>query len=60
MTVLDLSFNADLSDNHSRIFNNLAKLKMKTGLTPNILARFAICVSIKDRSVPNPDELSGL
>ena len=36
--------------------HNLAKLKMKTGLTPNILARFAICISIKDRLVPNPDE----
>ena len=31
---------------------------MKTGLTPNILARFAICISIKDRSVPNPDEFN--
>ena len=31
-------------------------LKIKTGLTPNILARFAICMSLKDRSIPNPDE----
>lgn len=36
--------------------NNLAMLKRKTGLTPNILARFAICMSIKERSIPNPDE----
>ena len=36
--------------------NNLAMLKRKTGLTPNILCRFAICMSIKERSIPNPDE----
>jgi len=34
----------------------LAFLKKKTGLTPNILCRFAICMSIKERSIPNPDE----
>ena len=34
----------------------LSDLKTKTGLTPNISARFAICMSLKDRSVPNPDE----
>ena len=33
-------------------------LKIKTGLTPNILARFAICMSLKDRSIPNPDEFN--
>ena len=31
-------------------------LKRKTGLTPNILARFAICLSLKDPSIPNSDE----
>jgi len=31
-------------------------IKSKTGLTPNILARFAICLSLKDRSMPNPAE----
>ena len=31
-------------------------MKKKTGLTPNILARFALCMSIKERSIPNPDE----
>lgn len=34
----------------------LAILKHKTGLTPNITARFAICLSLKDYSIPNPDE----
>ena len=34
----------------------LSMLKARTGLTPNISARFAICLSLKDRSVPNPDE----
>ena len=34
----------------------LARLKSKTGLTPNILARFALCLSLKDPSIPNPDE----
>lgn len=34
----------------------LAMLKHKTGLTPNITARFAICLSLKDPSIPNPDE----
>jgi DNA sulfur modification protein DndE len=36
----------------------LSDLKTKTGLTPNISARFAICMSLKDRSVPNPDEFN--
>ena len=34
----------------------LSNLKIKTGLTPNILSRFGICVSLKDPSVPNPEE----
>ena len=34
----------------------LAGLKAKTGLTANILGRFAICLSLKDKSMPNPDE----
>lgn len=33
-------------------------MRTKTGLTPNISARFAICMSLKDRSVPNPDEFN--
>ena len=38
--------------------NMLSSLKHKTGLTPNISLRFAICMSLKDRSVPNPDEFN--
>jgi len=34
----------------------LGMLKRKTGLTPNILGRFAICLSLKDPSIPNSDE----
>jgi len=34
----------------------LGRLKAKTGLTPNLLARFAICLSIKENSIPNPSE----
>ena len=30
MKALDLSFGADLSESHSKIFNNLAKLKIKS------------------------------
>jgi DNA sulfur modification protein DndE len=36
--------------------NLLAKIKVQTELTPNITGRFAICLSLKDQSVPNPDE----
>ena len=31
-------------------------MKTKTGLTPNISLRFALCMSLKDPSIPNPDE----
>jgi DNA sulfur modification protein DndE len=31
-------------------------LKKKTGLTANIIGRFAICLSLKDPVIPNPDE----
>ena len=34
----------------------LSNLMIKTGLTPNILSRFGICLSLKDPSVPNPLE----
>ena len=40
----------------SRSTNILGHIKRKTGLTPNIVARFAICLSIKEKSIPNPDE----
>ena len=36
----------------------LGVMKKKTGLTPNILARFALCMSIKEKSIPNPDEFN--
>jgi len=36
----------------------LGDIKRRTGLTPNILARFAICMSIKEKSIPNPDEFN--
>ena len=42
----------------SRSQNILGSLKTKTGLTPNILARFAICISLKEKSIPNPDEFN--
>jgi len=38
----------------------LSNLKIKTGLTPNILSRFGICLSLKDPSVPNPEEFDEL
>ena len=34
----------------------LASLKSKTGLTPNVTGRFAICLSLNDPSAPNPAE----
>ena len=36
--------------------NLLAQLKARTGLTPNVTGRFAICISLNNPSVPNPDE----
>ena len=36
--------------------NLLAQLKARTGLTPNITGRFAICMSLNDPSPPNPEE----
>ena len=38
----------------------LSNLKIKTGLGPNILSRFGICLSLKDPSVPNPQEFDEL
>jgi len=34
----------------------LNQLKGRTGLTPNILCRIAICYSLNDPSIPNPAE----
>jgi len=36
--------------------NLLGRLKARTGLTPNLLARFALCLSIKEKSFPDPNE----
>ena len=38
----------------------LSSLKSKTGITPNILSRFGICLSLEDPSMPNPDEFDEL
>ncbi len=35
--------------------NHLGNLKHKTGLPINVLARFGICLSLNDPSIPNPD-----
>ncbi len=40
----------------SKSQNILGRMKARTGLTPNLLARFAFCLSIKEKSSPNPDE----
>lgn len=40
----------------SRSQNLLAIIKGKTGITPNVSGRFALCLSLKDPSPPNPDE----
>ena len=38
----------------------LSTLKSRTGITPNILSRFGICLSLKDPSIPNPEEFDEL
>ena len=40
----------------ARSQNLLAIVKGKTGITPNVSGRFALCLSLKDPSPPNPDE----
>ena len=42
----------------TRTTHHLGVMKIKTGLTPNILLRFALCMSLKDPSIPNPDEFN--
>lgn len=39
-----------------RTQNLLGQLKHRTGLGINVLARYALCLSLRDSSVPNPDE----
>ncbi len=36
--------------------NLFSQLKHRTGLGINVLARYALCLSLKDPSMPNPDE----
>jgi DNA sulfur modification protein DndE len=40
----------------SKSQNLLGRLKSRTGLTPNLLARFALCLSIKEKSAPIIDQ----
>ena len=40
----------------SRTSNSIGMLKSATGLAPNVLLRFALCLSIKQQGIPNPDE----
>ena len=40
----------------SRTQGLYSALKNRTGLSNNILARYALCLSLKDPSIPNPDE----
>ena len=35
--------------------NHLGQLKHRTGVPINVLARFGICMSLNDSSMPNPD-----
>ena len=40
----------------SRSTNLIAQLKHSTGLPTETLARFALCMSLKQQGIPNPDE----
>ena len=40
----------------SRTQNLYGMLKHKTGLGVNVLARYGLCLSLKDPSIPNPEE----
>jgi len=40
----------------SRSQNLYGMLKHKTGLGVNVLARYGLCLSLKDPSIPNPEE----
>lgn len=39
-----------------RTQNLYGQLKYKTGLGINVLARYGLCMSLKDPSIPNPEE----
>ena len=36
--------------------NILGRMKARTGITPNLLARFALCLSLKEKSAPIPSQ----
>lgn len=38
------------------VSSRLQQLKVRTGLTPNILTRIALCYSLNDPVVPNPKD----
>ena len=38
------------------VSNRLSILKGRTGLTPNILCRIGLCLSLNDPTIPNPDD----
>ena len=40
----------------SRTTHAFGMLKISTGLEPNVLARFALCLSLRQQGIPNPDE----
>ena len=40
----------------SRSTNLIAQMKHSTGLPTETLARFALCMSLKQQGIPNPDE----
>lgn len=39
-----------------RAQNLYSQMKFKTGLSINVLARYGLCLSLSDRSIPNPQE----
>lgn len=40
----------------SRSTHLFGMLRMSTGLAPNVLSRFSLCLSLGQRGIPNPDE----
>lgn len=51
---MKLSFNRIKISNQASV--RLSILKGRTGLTPNILCRIGLCLSLSDPSIPNPQE----
>lgn len=40
----------------SRATHAFGMLKISTGLEPTVLSRFALCLSVSQEGIPNPDE----